>query len=99
MNTQPARSHIAAEVVASGGRVATDVADLIIARLKADGWAIVPATGETAAFEALAELDAVLDLPGDPDGAAVFGTQIGIEETTALAEACGRARAVLDWGR
>ncbi|WP_267358614.1 MULTISPECIES: hypothetical protein [unclassified Methylobacterium] len=92
----PARSHIAGEVASSGGRAALDVADLIIARLAADGWAIVPADGATRAFEALAALDAVLDFPVDEVAADIFGQQLGIGDTIALVEACGRARAVLD---
>jgi hypothetical protein len=94
-------AHIAGEVAASGGRPAAKVARRIILRLAADGHAIVPSDREISAWQTLVALDEVLSFPAhdEPDALAGFAKQVEISDPAsvlALAEACGRARALLD---
>lgn len=94
-------SHIAGEVAASGGRPAAEVARRILLRLAADGQAIVPSDREISAWQVLVPLDAVQSFPAADKPAAIagFAEQVEISEPAsvlALAEACGRARALLD---
>jgi hypothetical protein len=93
--------HIAGEVAASGGRPSAEVARRIILRLAADGHAIVPADREISAWQVLVALDAILSFPAADEPAAIAGFAQQVEITDpasvlALAEACGRARALLD---
>lgn len=63
MSKHSPHAHIAGEVVASGKRPATEVADRIIKRLAEAGFVIVPAC-QAQATKVLLLLDAAFDLSG-----------------------------------
>lgn len=92
-------SHVAGVLAAQEGRIPShELAQAIMDRLAREGFAVVPRDSEAAAYQALQGLDAVLDLPGTPELVAGFAAQLEIEDPTGLADACGRARALLDYG-
>ncbi|AWB24222.1 MULTISPECIES: hypothetical protein [Methylobacterium] len=96
----PPVSHIAGVLAAQESRIPShELAQAIMDRLTREGFAIVPADGDTAAaWKALAELDEVLTLPGTPELVAGFAQQLEIEDDQDLARVCGRVRALLDYG-